>query len=103
MAYEPLSSVRTYVWVLAALVVLTLATVAISFLPLPGAWHLFFGLSIGLGKASLVVVFFMELTRSPRLNWVVVAIALVWLICILMGLMHADYLSRGWIEGMPGH
>lgn len=42
----PEQSVKSYVAVLIALVVLTFATVAFSFLPLPGAWHVASGMLV---------------------------------------------------------
>ncbi len=93
---------RTYVSVFAALVLLTLATVAASFLHMDGPWHLAIGLSIGLVKASLVALFFMHLIGSPRLTWGIVAIALFWL-TVLVSLTFVDYATRGLIPGMPGH
>jgi cytochrome c oxidase subunit 4 len=91
-----------YVAVYVALVVFTLATVGASFLPLAGGWHIAVGLSIGLIKASLVALFFMHLTHSPRLIWSILAVALLWL-AILVVLTGADYLTRDLIPGMPGH
>ena len=93
---------RTYVFVFVALVLLTLATVAASFLPMAGQWHLAAGLSIGLVKASLVALFFMHLIGSPRLTWSIVAIALFWL-TVLVSLTFVDYSTRGLVPGMPGH
>ena len=93
---------RGYVIIYVALVVLTMATVAASFLPLAGSWHLGVGLSIGLVKAALVALFFMHLAQSPRLTWSILAVALLWL-AILVVLTLADYITRGLVPGMPGH
>jgi cytochrome c oxidase subunit 4 len=87
-------SPTAYTIVCAILVVLTFATVSISFAPLPGAWHLVLGLIIALCKASLVVLFFMHLIVSPRLTWAVVAVACFWL-GILVVLTLTDYVTRG--------
>ena len=84
------------------LVVLTFVTVGVSFIKLTPGWHLTFGLLIGLVKASLVVLFFMHLIHSPRLSWLIVFLALVWLL-LLFALTFADYLSRGMVPYMPGH
>jgi cytochrome c oxidase subunit 4 len=80
--------------VLIALTALTVATVAISFVPLAGRWHLAAGMAIGLAKASLVALFFMHLVHSPRLIKIVVAVAVFWLF-ILSSLTFCDYLTRG--------
>jgi len=95
-------SVRTYLLVLTALIALTVLTVAVSFAPLAGHWHIAAGLSIGLVKASLVGLFFMHLIHSRHLNWIVLAAAMFWLL-ILFSLIFADYLTRGIIPHMPGH
>ena len=94
MERSPSIVIRGYSIVLAALIVLTIITVWISFLPLSAGWHLALGLSIGVIKASLVAVFFMHLLRSPKLIWAIVAVALFWLIVVLMPLTFSDYLTR---------
>ncbi|HEX3871801.1 MAG TPA: cytochrome C oxidase subunit IV family protein [Pirellulales bacterium] len=95
-------SVGTYLLVLAALVILTVATVAISFFELSSPWHLVAGMSIAVAKASLVVLFFMHALVSPRLTWGVIGTAVFWL-SLLGVLMYADYFSRSLIPFMPGH
>ncbi len=100
--HEPILSVRLYVFIFAALVALTILTVAISFIPLTGAWHIAAGLAIALVKASLVALFFMHLVTSPRLTWFVVVVALFWLL-LLVGLTFVDYATRGLVPGAPGH
>ncbi len=74
----------------------------ISFLPLPGAWHLVFGLAIALCKGSLVVLFFMRALVSSRLTWIVIAVACFWL-GLLVVLTLGDYFSRGLVPFTPGH
>lgn len=92
-----------YVAVLAALLVLTCLTVGLSFLPLAGRWHLIFGLSIGLCKASLVGLFFMHLIDSRPSVWAVVFVSLFWVTMVFGALTFSDYLTRGWISFVPGH
>lgn len=89
---EPITPTRTYYTVFAALIALTLLTVAVSFLEL-GAWHTTVGVLIGVVKASLVILFFMHLLHSSRLSWLAVLAGLFWLV-ILMGLTLSDYLTR---------
>jgi len=102
MSLEPVVSVRTYALVLLALILLTFLTVGISFIHLSGGWHITFGLLIGVVKASLVALFFMHLLHSPRLSWLIVFLALVWLL-LLFALTLADYFTRELIPFMPGH
>ena len=102
MSAESDYSVGTYGAVLLALVVLTFATVALSFVPRLEGWHMECGMAIAVVKATLVVLFFMHAMRSARLNWVVIAAAILWLF-ILVSLTVVDYTSRGLIPNMPGH
>jgi cytochrome c oxidase subunit 4 len=94
--------VRVYAFVLALLVALTLLTIGISFLPLAGKWHIVAGLSIGAVKASLVALIFMHVINGPRLTWIVIAMAALWLL-LLFGLTFCDYATRGMISVLPGH
>ncbi len=95
-------STRTYVIVCALLVLLTVLTVGISFIPLPGLWHIVFGLTIAVCKASLVVLFFMHALISDRVTWLVIAIVVFWM-GILLVLTLGDYFTRGLIPFTPGH
>jgi cytochrome c oxidase subunit IV len=95
-------SVTSYVAVLMALLVLTFLTVAFSFLPLPGAWHVALGMFVGAIKASLVVLFFMHAIHSPRITWCVIVVA-VFFIVILFSLTLADFTTRSLLPYMPGH
>jgi cytochrome c oxidase subunit IV len=85
---------RTYVTVLVVLLGLTALTLGVSLTPLEGVWHIIIGLVIAVSKASLVVLFFMHALYSPRLTWVVIAAALLWLL-ILVSLTLSDYFTRG--------
>jgi cytochrome c oxidase subunit 4 len=93
---------RTYTIVCVLLVLLTFLTVGVSFVELPGGMHIALGLTIALCKASLVVLFFMHLLVSPRLTWLVAAVAAFWLLLLLV-LTLTDYFSRNLIPFMPGH
>jgi cytochrome c oxidase subunit 4 len=96
----------TYYRVFAALIGLTLLTLAVSFLHLPTwkpadggvtiSWHLVVGLSIATVKALLVILIFMHLMYSHRVTWLVAAAGLYWL-GILMFLTMADYMTRVWL------
>ncbi len=92
----------TYVVVCVVLVVLTVGTVAISFIPLEGGWHVIIGLIIAAAKATLVWLFFMHVLVSPKLTWIVVLVMLFWL-GILVVLTLTDYFSRGMVPYSPGH
>lgn len=96
-------SLTNYVVVLLALVALTILTVGISFFEVSGVWHLVLGLSIGLCKASLVVLFFMHAYYSPRATWAVIAVSCFWLLVVLVTLTFSDYFTRGETPFAPGH
>ena len=99
---ERILSPAGYMIVCAALILLTLLTLSVSFLHVEGMWHVVIGLLIGLVKASLVVLFFMHALYSTRLTWSVIVVACFWLLLLLV-LTLADYLSRGMVPHMPGH
>jgi cytochrome c oxidase subunit 4 len=99
---EPMIKTKTYVIVCVLLVLLTFLTVAISFFSIEGRWHLIFGLTIALVKATLVVLFFMHVLISPRVTWIVIIVSCFWLL-ILIALTFTDYSTRDMIPFMPGH
>jgi cytochrome c oxidase subunit 4 len=102
MPHERVISPATYMRVCAVLIVLTILTVGISFIPVYGVWRIVIGLTIALCKASLVVLFFMHAILSNRVTWSIIALAGFWL-GILLVLTLSDYLTRGMIPHMPGH
>ena len=61
MAHNVAAQVRGYMFVFGALLVLTLATVGVSYLHLPKVPAIAIGLSIALAKAALVAMYFMHL------------------------------------------
>src|SRR5262245_34634767 len=88
-----ITSEVTYYVIFAALIVLTLLTVALSFVELGSSLHLIVGLAIASIKAVLVALFFMHLLYSSKLSWTMFLSGLFWL-AILLALTLADYLSR---------
>ena len=81
-----------YVAVFGALVVLTGATVAVSYLDL-GLWNVAAALLIASVKASLVALFFMHLKREGRLVWMFALVPLFFLALIVGGTL-SDTLFR---------
>jgi len=94
---------RTQIAVLAALLMLTAATVLISFADIPSRWHFSVGLMIAVWKASLVILFFMHVIQSPAATRAVIVVSFFWLAFVLIGLTMTDYLTRGSIPFAPGH
>jgi len=99
---ERMTSPTTYFVVLVSLVMLTVLTVALSFAPLTGRWHLALGLSIAAVKGALVILWFMHAISSPRVTWAVIVVSSTGL-AILIILTYTDLFSRGMVPGMPGH
>jgi len=70
MTRDTAVTVRGYLAVFAALLVLTMVTVGFSYLHLPPKVAVPIGIAIALAKASLVVMFFMHLKgERPMVMW----------------------------------
>ena len=93
--HEHVTPVKTYVAVFAALLVLTLVTVLVSFVEL-GELNTIVALLIAFTKATLVVFIFMHVKWSNPLTKLFVFGALAWLV-LLIGITMSDYWSRGWL------
>jgi cytochrome c oxidase subunit 4 len=99
---EHMPKAKAYVVIGVGLVVLTLLSTGVSFIPLPTIWHLYIGAIIGACKASLVGLFFMHVLYSPRLTWLLIVVVFFWML-ILFTLTLTDYFSREIVPWMPGH
>ena len=100
---EHVTSIRTYLLVFGALMVLTAVTVWVAFLDL-GTMNDLVALAIAVTKATLVVLWFMHVASSTKLTKLVVLAGFFWLL-ILFGLTLADYTTRDWIDNqraIPG-
>lgn len=97
--HHPIASVRLYVTVWLALIVLTGLTTWVAFYDL-GFLNNVVALGIAVLKASLVVLFFMGVRHNTPLTKVVVVSGVLWLM-ILFTLGMSDYLTRSWL-GIPG-
>ncbi len=86
---------KIYIAVFAALIALTLTTIAVASVDL-GPLNAVAALVIAALKGSLVVLFFMHVRYSKPLTGLVIFAALLWLV-ILIGLTLADFVSRSWI------
>jgi cytochrome c oxidase subunit 4 len=84
-----------YYRVFAALLILTLITVGVAFIDL-GRLNTLIALTIAVGKALLVILFFMHVRYGSRLIWVCVAAGVFWL-ALLLTFTLGDYLTRGWL------
>ena len=91
--------VGTYIAVFVALLVLTGITTFVSTIDL-GPLNNVVAIGIAVVKATLVILFFMHVKYSSRLNGLVVLTSLFW-IFIMFAITLSDYLSRGML-GVPG-
>ena len=78
------TSRRTVLAVFAALLLLTVVTVLVSYVDL-GLWNAVVALLIASVKASLVALFFMHLKGESRLVWGFALFPIVFLVLILLG------------------
>lgn len=85
----------TYYMVFAALLTLTAVTVGVTYIHM-GRFNLVVALLIAITKASLVVLFFMNVKNSTPLTKLFVVAGLFWM-ALLVLLTFSDYVSRGWL------
>ena len=76
--------VKIYVRVFAALAVLTVLTVAVSYFHLPILWAVIIALLIAAFKGSLVVAFFMHLSGEKRIIFVMLLFAVLFFPAVLI-------------------
>ena len=93
MKSEPVVSIRTYALVFFTLLVLTALTTAIAFFDLGGEINSAVALAIAVGKALLVILYFMHVRYSDRLTWVFAGAGFFWLLILIGGTMD-DVLTR---------
>ena len=92
---QHIASAKLYVSIWAALICLTVATAAVSYLEL-GPYNIVLALVIATCKMLLVALFFMGLKYvSDRMTFVVIIAGLFWLGILLVEGMSA-YVSRPW-------
>jgi cytochrome c oxidase subunit IV len=90
-------SLKTYVAVFVALLVLTMVTYSAAFMDFGSQYlNVLVALGIAVTKATLVVLFFMHVKYSERLVWIFVAGGFLWLGLMIVGTLH-DYWTRGWL------
>jgi len=95
---EHVVSLRIYYAIFVTLMVLTALTVAAAGADL-GRLNVVVALTIAVVKATLVLLYFMHLRYSPRLTWLVVGVAMGWLLVLIL-LTIADPLTRGWLRSV---
>jgi cytochrome c oxidase subunit 4 len=96
---EHIVTKKQYSYIFGILLILTLVTTWASYVDL-GKLNVVVALVIAVVKALLVVLFFMHVYWSTRLNKLVVASGLAWL-ALLLWLTLTDVVTRGWLP-FPG-
>src|SRR5689334_13280467 len=96
---EHIDAKKTYLFVFAALIALTVTTAAVAYVDL-GPFSIVVALAIAFFKMMLVALFFMHIRYSTRLTKLVVSGGLLWL-GILILLSMSDFATRGWLP-VPG-
>lgn len=86
MAHAATQSGRTYVVVLAVLVLLTLVSWGLSAVPLGRASPLI-GVGIGLIKAVLVATYFMHLHQAPFVPRLIIVVTALFILLIVFGML----------------
>lgn len=93
-------SLKPYILVFAALMVLTAVTVLVAKFDL-GAANDIVAMVVAVTKATLVVLFFMHVKYSTRLTKLTVIGSVLWLV-FLIGVTMMDYASRRVSDEMRG-
>lgn len=94
-------SLRMYLIIFAALMVLLVVTVMAAFWIDLGNANILVALLIAMVKAALVVLFFMHVKYASRLTKIFVSAAFLWL-AILFAFTFSDYLTRSWLPNSRG-
>jgi cytochrome c oxidase subunit IV len=93
MTTEHVLSVKLYAAIFGALIFLTLSTAGVAFIDLGGNLNTVVALVIAVGKALLVILYFMHARYSSRLTWVFAAAGFFWLMILIGGTID-DVLTR---------
>ncbi len=89
-----MTTIKSYLAIFFALMVLTAITVWVSFIDL-GYFNTFVALGVACIKAFLVIAFFMHVNHSEKLIWLFIGIGVYWLGIMLL-FTFADYATRSW-------
>lgn len=86
-------SLRTLLLVAGSLALLTILTVVVRYIHFPEPWNILVAMAIAVVKATLVVLFFMNLFYDKKLNLIVFLSSLVFFL-IMVGITLLDTLFR---------
>jgi len=100
-SHEHITPLSVYLGVFGALLVLTVVTVAISYMGIPQPWSLIIAMAVATMKATLVCSVFMHLIWDKRLN-VLVFVGAVFFMIVFFALTMTDLLSREMVDPLHG-
>lgn len=92
---DHIPSLMTYGIVFGALMVLLILTIVAASWSL-GPLNIVVALAIAIIKATLVVLYFMNVKNGTRLTWLWAGLGFLWLI-LMFGTL-GDYVTRGWVR-----
>lgn len=90
---------KIYILIFSALLLGTALTVAVAYVDM-GFLNTPVALIIALGKASLVILYFMHVKYSHKLVGLFAIAGFFWLI-IMLSMTMQDYYTRGWEQPIP--
>ena len=91
-ATPPVTPLRRYLWVLAALLALLSLSAGSALLKL-GAFNTVIAMGVSVAKTLLVMAVFMHETEARRLTRMASALGFLW-VALLIGLSVTDFLAR---------
>ncbi len=89
---------RLYIAIWITLLCLTALTTAVAYVDLGGAWNTVVALLIAVGKASIVVLFFMHVRHVIERMIRVVIVAAIFFLALLIIITVADIATRGMLS-----
>ncbi len=93
MSGHHISTDKTLLGVAAGLLILTILTVAVHYIHIPGPWSIVVAMGVAVFKATLVALFFMNLYWDERFNTMLLISSLVFFV-LLVGFTLLDTLFR---------
>jgi cytochrome c oxidase subunit 4 len=96
---QHITPIRTYVAIFLTLMVFTAITVWVAFYDL-GAMNDVAAMGIAVTKATLVILYFMNVRHSSRLTWAFIGAGFLFLI-ILLAFTMSDTLTRDLVNQPP--
>ena len=90
---KPSPSIKLYLTVYVALLILLVITVAFSFVDIGRYPNNLIALAIACVKGLLIVLFFMHMKYERWITWIFAGAGVLWL-CIMFTLTMNDYLTR---------